>query len=177
MPEHIEIVKRGLPELLPRLWRFSLVLSRNRQSVPDLVQMTCLRALERAEQFQPGTRLDRWCFAIMASIWKNEMRSQSVRLGNGHIDADSALVVDAREQIEHHTSFRQVLDAVDDLPDGQRVAVLLVYVEGYSYVEAAEFLDIPAGTLMSRLAAAKTSLARRLGAATAPRQKPQGSDK
>lgn len=125
--------------------------------------MTCLRALERAEQFEPGTKLDRWCFAIMASIWKNELRSRSVRLGNGHVDAELALVSDARDAIEREISVRQVLHVVHTLPDAQRLAVLIVYVEGYSYTEAAQFLGIPIGTLMSRLAAGKAAVSQQLG--------------
>lgn len=171
MPSQIEIVKRGLPDLLPRLWRFSLVLTRNSDLAPDLVQMTCLRALERADQFEPGTRLDRWCFAIMASIYRNEQRSLQVRRGQGHLDAAVALSTDTRDQLELEVSTRQVLEIAQDLPEGQRLAVLLVYVEGYSYLEAAELLQIPTGTLMSRLAAAKSSLSRHLG--TFPMRRPR----
>lgn len=163
MPATVEIVKTGLPALLPRLWRFGMVLCHNPEQASELVQMTCLRALERAEQFEPGTRLDRWCFAIMASIWKNELRGRSVRLGNGHVDADYVLVADARDDLDHQVSVRQILDAVQGLPEVQRLAVLLVYVEGYSYTEAAHLLETPTGTLMSRLAAAKASLARHFG--------------
>lgn len=163
MQTAIDTVRRDLPALLPRLWRFAVVLCRSAEQAPDLVQATCLRALERAEQFEPGTRLDRWCFAIMASIWKNELRSRSVRLGNGHIDAEIALISDAREILEYEVSVRQVLEVVQSLPEPQRLAVHLVYVEGYSYTDASQFLKIPVGTLMSRLAAAKSAVSQLLG--------------
>lgn len=162
MPAPIDIVKGELPALLPRLWRFGVMLCRSPEHVPDLVQMTCLRAMEKAGQFEPGTRFDRWCFAIMASIWKNELRSRSVRRGNGQVDAELALVFDAREHTEREIFTKQVFEEVQRLPDAQRVAVLLIYVEGYRYSEAAQLLEIPIGTLMSRLAAAKTALGRRL---------------
>ncbi|NKF32096.1 RNA polymerase sigma factor, partial [Pseudomonas sp. BGM005] len=69
-------IRSGLTENLARLWRYGLVLSHQRDVADDLVQATCLRALERADQFVPGTRLDRWLFSILHSIWLNEIRSR-----------------------------------------------------------------------------------------------------
>jgi RNA polymerase sigma-70 factor (ECF subfamily) len=63
-----DAVRAGLAAALKRLWRFGLVLSRNRDTAEDLVQSTCVRALERAHQYTPGTRLDRWLFSILHSI-------------------------------------------------------------------------------------------------------------
>ncbi|MGO7580783.1 sigma factor, partial [Rhizobium ruizarguesonis] len=64
-------IRSGLTENLARLWRYGLVLSHQRDIADDMVQATCLRALERADQFIPGTRLDRWLFSILHSIWLN----------------------------------------------------------------------------------------------------------
>lgn len=144
--------------LLPRLWRYALVLSGDRDVAGDLVQAACTRALERERQFQTGTRLDSWMFAILSSIWKNQLRAKAIRLGNGHVNAEHALIAEVASEIETNILTRQVLSAVGRLSEAHRIAVLLVYVEGCSYKEAAEALDIPIGTLMSRLAAAKTSL-------------------
>jgi RNA polymerase sigma-70 factor (ECF subfamily) len=83
-----EAVRQGLPALLARLWRYGLVLSRDRSTAEDLVQATALRALERANQFTPGTRLDRWLFVILRSVWINEMRSRRVREGGGVVPAE-----------------------------------------------------------------------------------------
>jgi RNA polymerase sigma-70 factor, ECF subfamily len=77
-------VRAGLEPSLARLWRYALVLARARDVADDLVQATCLRAVERANQFVPGTRVDRWLFAILRSIWLNEIRSQGIREG-GHL--------------------------------------------------------------------------------------------
>lgn len=82
--------RRELGLLLPRLWRYGWVLSRQKHVAEDLVQATCLRALERAGQFAPGTRLDRWLLSIMHSIWLNELRAQRVRQGQGFVDAEQA---------------------------------------------------------------------------------------
>jgi RNA polymerase sigma-70 factor (ECF subfamily) len=80
-------VKAGLTPHLARLWRYGLVLSGARDVADDLVQATCVRAIERADQFQVGTRLDRWLFSILRSIWLNELRSRRVREGGGFVDA------------------------------------------------------------------------------------------
>jgi RNA polymerase sigma-70 factor (ECF subfamily) len=151
-------VKSGLAPNLARLWRYGLVLSGARDVADDLVQATCVRAIERAAQFQPGTRLDRWLFSILRSIWLNELRSRRVREGGGFVDASEALVVDGGREIETNIYAAQVLREVGGLPEAQREAVLLVYVEGLSYREAAEVLSVPIGTVMSRLAAARSTL-------------------
>ncbi len=152
-------IRAGLTENLARLWRYGLALSAARDTAEDLVQATALRALERAEQFQSGTRLDRWLFAILRSIWLNEIRARRIREGQGFVDPDQVLFSDGAE-IETNIFTGQVLNAVHRLPEAQRETVLLVYVEGLSYAEAAEFLGTPIGTIMSRLAAARSALAK-----------------
>jgi len=152
-------VADGLPDHLARLWRYALALTGARDQAEDLVQATALRALERAEQFTPGTRLDHWLFAILRSIWFNELRARRVREGQGFVDASEALAFDGAHAIETNISARQVLSAVGRLPEAQRETLFLVYVEGYSYKEAAAALGIPIGTVMSRLAAARAALA------------------
>lgn len=149
----------GLAAHLARLWRYGLVLSGNRDTAEELVQATCVRALERRAQFQPGTRLDRWLAAILHSIWLNEVRSRKVRQGQGLVDADAVLVFDGLAHTETNIVARQVLTEVQNLPEAQRETVFLVYVEGQTYREAAETLDVPIGTVMSRLAAARARLA------------------
>lgn len=152
-------VRAGLPIHLARLWRYGLVLSRRRDIAEDLVQATCLRALERAVQFVPGTRLDRWLFSILHSVWLNEVRAGAVRAGKGFVDAETALVDDGARTIEAHVMAGQVLRQVDALPEAQRAAVFLCYVEGMTYREVADILAIPIGTVMSRLAAARARIA------------------
>jgi RNA polymerase sigma-70 factor (ECF subfamily) len=152
-------VRDGLPPLLPRLWRFAYFLCGARDLAEDLVQSTCLRALERGRQFEPGTRLDRWLFAILRSIWLNDIRSRRVRAGEGTVDATEALNFDGAAAAEANLFARQVLTAISRLPAAQRETALLVYGEGYSYQEAANLTGVPIGTVMSRLAAARLSLA------------------
>ncbi|MGZ2378696.1 RNA polymerase sigma factor [Rhizobium brockwellii] len=151
-------IRSGLTENLARLWRYGLVLSHQRDVADDLVQATCLRALERADQFIPGTRLDRWLFSILHSIWLNEIRSRRVRQGQGFVDAGETLTFDGAHDTETHVMANQVLKQVSALPEAQRTVVFLAYVEGLSYREVAGILDIPIGTVMSRLAAARAKL-------------------
>jgi RNA polymerase sigma-70 factor (ECF subfamily) len=151
-------VRSALAGHLARLWRYGLVLSGRRDVAEDLVQATCLRALERCHQFAPGSRLDRWLFAILHSIWQNEVRARKLHTGTGLVDAETVLVVDGSAEAESAVLAAQVRREVAALPETQRATVFLVYVEGLSYREAAAVLGLPIGTVMSRLAAARTAL-------------------
>ena len=154
--------------LLPRLWRFAMSQSRQRILAEDLVQQTCQRALERRPQFVPGTRLDHWMFAILVSVWKNYLRAEKVRRGLGTVDASDLWDESQIGKADDIILKSQLITAVTSLPDWQRAPVFLVYVEHLSYQDAANVLDIPLGTVMSRLAAAKIALAAKLNPA-APR--------
>ncbi|WP_445682243.1 RNA polymerase sigma factor [Radicibacter daui] len=159
----ISEVRDGLRGQLTRLWRYGLVLSGRRDTADDLVQATCLRALERAEQFQPGSRLDKWLFTILHSLWINEIRSRKIREGQGFVDAETSLVFDGSAAVETHMAAREVIRLVETLPEAQRSALFLAYVEGMAYREVAEVLEIPIGTVMSRLAAGRARIAATLG--------------
>lgn len=167
MQDRNAVVKAGLSALLPRLWRFAIVLSRDPSLAEDLVQATCLRALERAGQFDPATRLDRWTFTILASIWRNEMRRRALfaRAVTGGLPA---LAPPAGAPADRHLMVQQALALVDRLPEAQRATVALVYLEEYTYREAAEALDIPVGTVMSRMHAARAALQRMAGPVPEP---------
>lgn len=156
-------VKARLAEHLVLLWRYALVLSRRRDVAEDLVQATCLRALERAHLFEAGSRLDAWLLSILHGLWLNELRSNRVRQGAGTVEAGQVLTMDGAGEMDVQVFAGQVLQAVAQLPEAQRSAVFLVHGEGMAYREAAEILDVPIGTIMSRLAAARLTLARRLG--------------
>lgn len=148
-----------MSQYLARLWRYGVMLSHHRDTADDLVQATCVRALERAGQFTAGSRLDHWLFAILHSIWLNEIRARRVRQGQGFVEAGEALTFDGAAETETHILAVQVMNHVHALPEAQRSAVFLCYVEGLSYREVAEVLQIPVGTVMSRLAAARARIA------------------
>ena len=150
-----------LPTLLPRLWRFAMRLTGDRHDAEDLVQRACVRALERRHQLQPGTSTLSWLFSIVHSIWLNEVRAQQTRR-RGSIQWSEELADTVADPTgpspETYTLHRQIISAVERLPDAQRAVMLLVAVEGLSYREAAQALDVPVGTVMSRLARARLAI-------------------
>jgi len=154
-------IAADLPDVLPRIWRYSLALTGRRPLADDLVQSVCVRALERADQFQPGTHLDRWLFRLAHNIWISDMRKDVVRKGQGMVSVDEVDLVDHSQNSEANLERRDIMLSVFRLPEAQRQTVVLVYVEGYSYKEASEILNIPLGTVMSRLAAARATLAQK----------------
>ena len=91
-------------------------------------------------------------FSILHSIWLNDVRSRRIRMGQGFVDAETALVTDGLAAAENQVMANEVLRRVEALPEAQRSTVFLAYVEGMSYREVAEILEIPIGTVMSRLA-------------------------
>lgn len=153
-----------LTDLLPRLWRFALALCRDAVAAEDLVQETCKRALERQVQFQQGSRMDHWAFSIMVSIRRNDLRRDRVRRGNGFEDA-ALLQAGQGSTVLDGILKSQLFAHVAALSEIQREAVMLVYAEGMSYADAARILELPLGTVMSRLAAAKEALSARMNPA------------
>lgn len=151
-------VEQGLEAMLDRLWRFALMRCGDQATADDLVQAACLRALERAEQFEPGSRLDSWLYTILESIWRNMTRAQSVRRGNGITDVADAHLESADPDEDTRIAVADTMRHIAELPAGQRTVLLLTSIEGLSYAETARVLDLPSGTIMSRLAAARTKL-------------------
>ena len=160
-----------LPALLPRLWRFALRLARDRHDAEDLVQRACVRALERRHQLQPGTSTLSWLFSIVHSVWLNEVRARQIR-SNRSIEWSEELadtVADsAAENPEMLALYQEIIAAVEKLPDAQRAVMVLIAVEGLSYREAASVLDVPIGTVMSRLARARLTIGASFGVLSGP---------
>jgi RNA polymerase sigma-70 factor (ECF subfamily) len=148
--------------LLPRLRRFARTVTRHREDADDLVQVAVERALRRLDQWQPGTRLDSWLFRIMQNAWIDEVRARSRRDEVAVDDAALAETVGV-DDTGRHIARLAVQAAMARLPEDQRLAVGLVLVEGLPYKEAAQVLEIPIGTLTSRLARGREALQAVLG--------------
>ena len=148
--------------LLPRLRRFAAGLARNPADGDDLCQATVLRALDRRERWQKGTRLDSWMMTMMRNIWIDEQRARR-RRGETFVAEEAGLGVGAGGGQEEAVELSVIDRALRTLPDEQREAVLLVMVEGYSYKEAAAIVGCPVGTLNSRLVRGRDALLARLG--------------
>jgi len=147
---------------LPSLWRFALQITRDNHDAEDLVQRTCLRALERSESYEDMQKPKSWLFRIAQNIWKNEVRSRSIR-DKGFVKTDSPNSLTAQQEIDKQTpdtwlELNDVVKAVQALPEAQRMVIILVAVHGFSYQETATILDVPIGTVMSRLARARMSM-------------------
>jgi len=148
--------------LLPRLRRFALALSGRSADADDLVQDTVERALRNLDRFTPGTRLDSWMFRIAQNLWIDRLRANKVRAGTVNLDDAPDASVDGVRAAEAHALLSATLRALGELPQEQREVVALVLIEGMPYREAAEVLDVPIGTVTSRLARARDSLAARV---------------
>ena len=154
--ESTESIQARIIELLPRLRRFARNLTRNPHDADDVVQIAIERALTRLDQWQRDARLDSWLFRIVRNAWIDEMRS---RAGRDALfapeEAGEAIGVAA---IDREVDRLSVEAAMARLPEEQRLAVSLVLVEGLPYREAALVLDVPIGTLTSRLARGRAAL-------------------
>jgi RNA polymerase sigma-70 factor (ECF subfamily) len=154
-------VRAQLPELLPRLRRFARVITRNVHDADDLVQVAVEKALARAAQWRPGSRLDSWMFGIMKNAWIDEIRARR-RRGRVHAPEEAGFAVGDASAAARDIAL-SVQTAMARLPEEQRMAIALVLVEGLSYKDAAEALGIPVGTLTSRLARGRDALQALLG--------------
>ncbi len=158
---------------LPRLRRFGLVLAGSEADADDLLQATCERALSRWTQFSDGSRIDSWLFSIMHSIWKNTVRKKTTRRrAHGEL-ARGTSFVDGDRVVSGKIAVTEVLSRLRQLDPDQAAALTLVALDGLSYREAADVLEIPQGTLESRIARGRIVLGRMLEApvgAPAPAQ-------
>ncbi len=149
-----------LVALLPRLRRFAYVLTSNKDEADELVQAACERALSRRHQWQDGTRLDSWMFRIISTIRIDSTRSK--RSTSSHIPIDKEYSGSDNSNSAHGCEARvllhQVLAAMNRLSDIDRAILALVCIEGLSYKDASKILEIPIGTVMSRLARARKRL-------------------
>jgi RNA polymerase sigma factor (sigma-70 family) len=162
----LEAFERELLTLLPRLRRFARSLARDAADADDLTQVALERALKSRAQWQRGTRMDSWMMKIMRNCWIDEVRSRARRTRTfAPEEAGRAVSPAMPSEVERVADADGVERAMNRLPFEQREAIALVLVEGFSYREAAELLDIPIGTLTSRLNRGRMALARTLEAA------------
>lgn len=163
-PISSDTFEERLLALLPRLRRFAAGLARHPADGDDLCQATIVRALDRRNQWQPGTRLDSWIYTMMRNMWIDEQRARS-RRGETFVAEEAGAAIGGSGGQEEAVALSDIDRALRFLPDEQREAVLLVMVEGYSYKEAAAIVGCPVGTLNSRLVRGRDALMSHLGAA------------
>ncbi|HVI89461.1 MAG TPA: RNA polymerase sigma factor [Dongiaceae bacterium] len=151
--------------LLPRLRRFAIGLAGSAEEGEDLLQAACLKALEKWQQWRPGTRLDSWVYKIIHTTWLDRRKSATRRLVDFDTDAavrasDRVASTTIEQEIEMRGDLQRAQRAIDSLPPDQRAVLMLVVGQGLTYQEASAALQIPMGTVMSRLARARWALGR-----------------
>jgi RNA polymerase sigma-70 factor (ECF subfamily) len=152
-------IGQELVALLPRLRRFALVLCRSQPLADDLVQGACERALANAGSWTPGTRFDAWMFRILRNHWIDHLRRMKAEGMTEDVATQTQLIGDPGEgPILSKLVLSEVQQAIDSLPQEQREVLVLVCAEDLSYREAADVLNVPIGTVMSRLARARKRL-------------------
>jgi RNA polymerase sigma-70 factor (ECF subfamily) len=159
--------------LLDSLYGTALRLTRNTAAAEDLVQDTYLKVFRARARFEPGTNLKAWVFTILQNTWRNRRRDAA----RARIDYDSETVEQAAEAapaaggklaespealLMNETLDTDLRSALDALPEAFREAVWLRDVEGLAYQEIAETLDVPIGTVMSRISRGRKQLHDRL---------------
>jgi RNA polymerase sigma-70 factor (ECF subfamily) len=159
--ETLQSIHEQIVTLLPRLRRFARNLTRNPHDADDIVQIAVERALMRLDQWRSDARLDSWMFKIVRNAWIDELRSRGRR--DKVFLAEEAGENIGTDSMARETELLSVQSAMARLPEDQRAAVSLVLVEGLPYREAAEVLDVPIGTLTSRLARGREALQALLG--------------
>jgi RNA polymerase sigma-70 factor (ECF subfamily) len=147
------------------LYGYAMAITRNRNDAEDLVQETYLRAIPRMRSLRPESNLKSWLFTILRNIHLNQLRKQRVAPKLLEIDADEKianLVAEtSKDPLARYVSKAErdwVLEAIQQLPSVFRQIVVLREYEDLSYQEIAGILDCPVGTVMSRLARARSKL-------------------
>jgi RNA polymerase sigma-70 factor (ECF subfamily) len=162
MDASTDTIRSQMVALLPRLRRFALSLTGNQADADDLVQDTVERALRNLHRWESGTRLDSWMFRIAQNLFIDGARSRVRKRASGTMEEAEAVGEDGARAMEAKITFADTCRALAALPDDQRSAVALVLIDGMSYREAAEVLEVPMGTLTSRLARAREALVKRV---------------
>ena len=154
----------GIIAILPNLQRYALSLCRRADVADDLVQVAAEKAFRSRDKYDPSQRLDVWMLRILRNTWIDEMRRAKTRGTEIDVqDNPDLLHAPAAHAAETRLELGAALAAIYALPDAQRDVMILVCVEELSYREAADILDVPVGTVMSRLARARRALAESLG--------------
>lgn len=144
-------MRTDLIEHIPRLRRYARALTGDSNRADDLVQDTLERALIKLDLWKPGSDLRAWLFTVMHNLFMNQVRSRHA----AESSLDEAMVMPVSGGQMESLAARDILSALEQLPEQQREVLLLVGLEQFSYEEAAQVLGVPVGTVMSRLSRAR----------------------
>ena len=144
---------------IPALRRYARVLCRDGDEADDLVQECLVRAIGKLHLFQAGTNLRAWLFTIIRNLFLNRSRREHLERSWTADQVHAALPGDAADPVQpHRVALVQVSAHLDELPEPMRELLMLIAIDGLSYEEAAAVLDVPVGTVRSRLSRARQAL-------------------
>ena len=163
-------------EYMPSLYSAALRMTRNAADAEDLVQETYLKAYRAFAGFEAGTNLKAWLYRILTNTFINSYRSKKRRPEQADVEDVEDLYLyhrlggleaaaagrSAEDEVLDQFTDDEVKQALESLPDQFRIAVLLADVEGFSYKEIADIVDVPIGTVMSRLHRGRKALQKAL---------------
>ena len=175
MADQATFAEDAMP-LMDGLYSAAMRMTRNAADAEDLVQETYLKAFNAYERFETGTNLKAWMYRILTNSYINAYRKKQRRPDESDIDdiedlylyrrlggAESAVLSrSAEDELLEMFGEDEVKLALEDLPEHYRMPILLADVEGFAYKEIAEILDVPIGTVMSRLHRGRKQLQKRL---------------
>lgn len=162
--------------LMSALYGAALNLTRNPSDAEDLIQETFLKGFRSYESFQEGTNLKAWLYRIMMNTFINNYRAKQRRPQEVDLDdtgdfylyrklgemSSNQIVSSAEDELLNNFADTEVKEALESLPETFRLAVYLADVEGFSYKEIADIMDVPLGTVMSRLHRGRKALQEKL---------------
>ncbi len=164
-PEKRLFLGQILDEVLDGLYGYAMVLSRDRTEAEDLVQETCVRAVQAIESLRPDSNVKGWLFTILRNIWLNQLRQRRAAPKTVELDVDESTAEFAVETSKDPYALyvskverEQVREAIQQLSEEFREIIVLREYGELSYQEIASVLGCPAGTVMSRLGRARSKL-------------------
>jgi RNA polymerase sigma-70 factor, ECF subfamily len=175
MADQATFAEQAMP-FMDGLYSAALRMTRNPSDAEDLVQETYLKAYRAFHTFQEGTNLKAWLYRILTNTYINQYRAKKRRPDETDLEEVEDLYLyrrlgglegatagrSAEDELLEHLTSQEVKDAIESLPEQFRMAVLLADVEGFAYKEIAEILDIPIGTVMSRLHRGRKAMQKQL---------------
>ena len=173
MADQARFAELAMPYMDP-LYSAALRMTRNPADAEDLVQETFAKAYAAFHQFKPGTNLKAWLYRILTNTFINTYRKKQrePKTVDGPEDVDDWFLYDrlgaqnvarsAEDDVLTNIPDAEVKEALESIPENFRMAVLLADVEGFSYKEIAEIMDVPIGTVMSRLHRGRKALEKAL---------------
>lgn len=151
---------------IPRLRRYAHALAGNADSADDLVQSCLERALARLDSWREGTSMQAWLITILRNLYINQLRRAGRKPMEIPIDFKPGGMESSPPGQDEHMAVSNITEALDRIPEEQREVLLLIGLQEFGYKDTAEILEIPIGTVMSRLARGRENLRRVMGEGT-----------